>query len=167
MGTAGEEGSRRPRVVDKRVSARPVDRAPTSPADSAEPPSTPPPEQGEQGAPAPPPTASPRPDPGQVPEEARLWTPEQEAEMQRVAQEVRDTPSADWVLSTSVTLANVAAAKLDAGLAAEAQLAIDALAGVVNAVGHRLGDSEAPLRNMLAQLQLAFAQGAGPPPHGG
>jgi hypothetical protein len=33
----------------------------------------------------------------------------------------------------------------------------------VNGVGARLGDAEAPLRQTVAQLQMAFAQGMPPP----
>jgi hypothetical protein len=38
----------------------------------------------------------------------------------------------------------------------EARLAIDALAAVVEALGSRLGEAEAPLHQALSQLQLAF-----------
>jgi hypothetical protein len=62
-----------------------------------------------------------------------------------------------------VTLVNVAATKLDAGLAGDAQLAIDALAGMVNAVAPRLGDAGSALRQTVAQLQLAYAQSPQPP----
>ena len=64
----------------------------------------------------------------------------------------------------AIRLANVAGVKLDRGDRTEAQLAIDALAGLMNSVGGDLGEAEAPLRQMLAQLQMAFAQGVVPPP---
>jgi hypothetical protein len=38
----------------------------------------------------------------------------------------------------------------------EARVAIDALAAVVNGLGARLGEAEAPLRQTLNQIQLAF-----------
>jgi hypothetical protein len=146
-----EQAAQRPRVVDKRVSAR------------HDAPAAPPPE----------PAAAPRPQPPQEPmppapeppsgQPDELWTPEQEAAAQRLAQEVRDTPGTDWVLNAAVTLANVAATKLDAGLAADAQIAIDALSGIVNAVGPRLGDAEGALRQTVAQLQMAYTQGVPPP----
>ncbi len=40
----------------------------------------------------------------------------------------------------------------------QAQLAIDALAGVVDTLGERLGDSTGPLSEGLAQLRLAWVQ---------
>lgn len=40
----------------------------------------------------------------------------------------------------------------------EAKLAIDALAGLLGAVGDQLGDHGAELRAMLSQIQLAFVQ---------
>ncbi len=40
----------------------------------------------------------------------------------------------------------------------EAQVAIDALAGVVDALGERLGESAEPLAEGLAQLRLAWVQ---------
>jgi hypothetical protein len=157
----------RPRVVDKRVSARP-ERAPdeggaspVAPAQAAAP--------GRQAAaPGPQAAALGTSQPGTAPPpEASgpegLWTPEQEEEARRFAREVTETPSRDWVLNTAVTLANVAAAKLESGAAGDAQLAIDALAALVTGVGARLGDAEAPLRQTVAQLQMAFAQSAAPP----
>ena len=51
--------------------------------------------------------------------------------MRRVAQQIAETPSLEWVVNTAVTLANVAGTKLDLGAVADAQLAIDALAALV------------------------------------
>jgi hypothetical protein len=78
------------------------------------------------------------------------------------------------VINSAVQLINVAATKLDLGSPAEAQLPIDALDGILNSVGPRLGDVEAPLRQTVAQLKLAYsekamgatAQSSGPPPAG-
>ena len=52
---------------------------------------------------------------------------------------------------------------------AQAQLAIDALAGIVESLGSRLNEEEAPLREALAQLRLAFVQrrSMGEPPGAG
>lgn len=95
----------------------------------------------------------------------RVWTPEEEAEARRMAEEIARTPSIDWVINTAATLANVAGTKLDLGAAADAQLAIDALAGLMSSVGPRLQGAERPLRQLLADLQLAYAQRvAGDPP---
>ena len=83
-----------------------------------------------------------------------------------MAEEIARTPSIEWVINTAATLANVAGTKLDLDAAADAQLAIDALAGIVNSVGTRLGGAEKPLRQLLADLQLAYAQRVTPPPGG-
>lgn len=176
-----EEGTpRRPRVVDKRISARPPAEkstaqesqsagsaatasaaeasgapggATTTPPSSESAPGTPP------EAPSPPPPSAVGTPPGE-----RVWTPEQEAEAARMAQEIADTPSFEWVVNTAVTLANVAATKLELGSGGDAQLAIDALAGLLNSVGSRLQQAESPLRQTLAQLQLAYAERLSAPP---
>jgi hypothetical protein len=67
------------------------------------------------------------------------------------------------VVNTAITLANVAGTKLDLGAVADAQLAIDALGGVLDAVGTRLQGAEAPLRQTLAQLRVAYAERVAPP----
>jgi hypothetical protein len=81
-----------------------------------------------------------------------------------MAQEIAETPSFEWVVNTAVTLANVAATKLELGAGGDAQLAIDALAGILTAVGSRLEQAESPLRQTLAQLQLAYAERLTNPP---
>ena len=93
-----------------------------------------------------------------------MWTPEQEAEMRAMAQQIAETPSIEWVLNTAVTLANVAGTKLDLGAVADAQLAIDALGAIVDTLGPRLGTAESPLRQTLAQLRMAYAEMVVPPP---
>ena len=157
----------RPRVVDRRISSRPPsDRAPrVDPAPDPGPTVTP-----EAVAPPPQAEATPAPEGEGVPEgepAEPLWTPEQEAEAQRMVEQISKVSSRDWVADAAIRLANVAGVKLDGGDPAEAQLAIDALAGLLNSVGQHLGEAEAPLRQMLAQLQMAFAQGVPPPPGNG
>ncbi|MFN2526127.1 MAG: hypothetical protein ABR505_07675 [Actinomycetota bacterium] len=174
-----EEGERpRPRVVDKRISAR-IARG----EDISAPPAKPQPARDagdepaaqEEPAPATAPTGAEAPGPpvpeGPVapsgpagPGRGGVWTPEQEAEAMRIAQEIAQIPSVDWVAQTAVSLANVAGTKLELGQTADAQLAIDALAGLLNSVGARLGSAEPVLRQTLAQLQMAYAQRAAPPP---
>ena len=166
-----EEGSpRRPRVVDRRISARKASGEP-APAAAPEPepePAAPP--GAAEPSPAPPTGPSSQPPPPETDHRAapsggpEVWTPEQEAEAQRMAEEIARTPSLDWVVQTAVTLANVAGTKLQMGAAADAQLAIDAFAAVVDAAGSRLQDAEAPLRQTLAQLQLMYAERSAPPP---
>ena len=153
-----ERESKRPKVVDKRISAGGHQPPPRAPA---------PEEPRAQEAVAPPPEAH-APPPSHVPpsEGERVWTPEQEAEARKIVQDIVQTPSLDWVLNAAVNLANVAGTKLEMGAAVDAQLAIDALAAIVNGLGSRLQDAEAPLKQTLAQLQMAYAQRAGavPPP---
>lgn len=148
----------RPRVVDKRVGAGGTTPKPKE----AERPRT---EPDESGAPE---TAGdaasdigPEPEQPEAPPSAptdRPWTPEQEAEARRIAEEIARTPAIEWVVNSAVTMANVAATKLDGRNMAEAQLAIDALAGMVNGLGNRLGNVEQPLRQTLSQLQMAYAE---------
>jgi hypothetical protein len=155
-----EEQPKRPefRVVDKRISARGDAPAPVkepSPQEPATSPAPPP-----QAAPEPQPAAQPTPQgpPAGGSADEPIWTPEQEAEAQRIIQEIGQRPSLDWVVNSAVTLANVAGTKLDLGQTADAQLAIDALAAIVEKLGPRFGQAETPLRQTLAQLQLAFAE---------
>ena len=158
-----EQERRRPRVVDRRVSARGSDAAPTSEPSPPQPPS---PTEEPVDAPPAPPGAPSTPSRGEAPPGGarEVWTPEQEAEMQRLTQEIAQRPSLEWVVNTALTLVNVAGTKLELGQAPDAQLAIDALAGMLQSAGSRLGSAEQPLRQALAELQLNFAQKAAPPP---
>lgn len=158
-----EQERRRPRVVDKRISARsPSESAPPEPQAEAPPPEEPPP-PGDPTAPV----GGPEPAsaaPSTAPDEPPVWTPQQEEEARRIAEEIVRTPGLDWVVNTAVTLANVSATKLEFGSAADAQITIDAFAALLDALGPRLEDAQAPLRQTLAQLQLAYAQRIAAPP---
>jgi hypothetical protein len=147
------------RVVDKRISARPSgEEAEASPSSAdVAPPSQP---QTDQSPPRPAQPATPPVEAPQAAGEEPIWTPEQEAEAQRFLQEIAQRPSLEWVVNSAVTLANVAGTKLDLGQTADAELAIDALAALAEKLGPRLGQAEAPLRQTLAQLQLAYANRA-------
>jgi hypothetical protein len=152
-----EQERPRPRVVDKRVTARP----PGEGSAPREGPAPEPPTQPEPPPPAPPSAAEespPSPPPG--PERQQVWTPEQEDEARRMVEEIRRVPSADWVMSSLMTLVNVASVKLEAGDLDGAQLAIDALTGILDGVGTRLGENEVPLRQVATQLKMAYAQAA-------
>ena len=158
-----EREPQRPRVIDKRISSR--QRAPGAVEAPAPPePSRPDPQPPVVAAPEPPrdagTVAAPPPPsrPSAVGSDEPIWTPEQEEEARRMAEEIAATSSRDWVLNAAVTMANVAGTKLQLGDAADAQLAIDALTGLLGAVGPQLGDAEQPLRQLLAQLQLLYAE---------
>ena len=171
-----EEEPRKIRVVDKRISARRAQEGDASSAsepvtdkDSAEEDATvtplrPPPtgqidHPSSSAAPAgDSATAPPQAPPGNEPQGQGVWTPEQEEEARRMTEEMARIPSIEWVINVAVTLANAAGTKLNEGLRDDAGLAIDALSAIVEKVGPRLGEAEAPLRQTLAQLQMAFAQ---------
>lgn len=75
------------------------------------------------------------------------------------AQMVR-TSAAVIVVNQSLSFYELAAVHLDQQPPnlAEAQVAIDAFAAVIEALGPRLGPNEAPLREALAQIRLAFVE---------
>jgi hypothetical protein len=64
----------------------------------------------------------------------------------------------------AMNFVEVASVKIDAGDLPGAQLAIDAFESVVKTLSSRLGDAEGPLRQVLAQVQMAYAQRAAQPP---
>ena len=143
----------RPRVVDKRVSAR-------SGAEKREPVVELKPEPqpvGEQPQPVPeePPQAA------SDPTVAQTLTPEQEQQVRAMIDEISRVPARDWVLESAARLIDIAGVKLQQGEGEEARLVIDALKGIIDNVGARFGDAEQPLRQALAQLQLAAAQATG------
>ena len=153
-----EQERQRPRVVDKRVSSG--GHQPQRPAPPPEPAPEPPQAAPPPADPAPPSAAGPELDESGQP----IWTPEEEAQAMQMAQEIAERPGLDWVVNTAVTLANVAATKLQVGDPADAQICIDALAGILSSTTGQLQDAEAPLKQTLAQLQMAFAQRAAAPP---
>jgi hypothetical protein len=170
--SGGEEEQaepRRPRVVDKRVSSRapepipaPGEAAPAEPAANPDPEPLVTEDVAEPADPAQATAATPAQAPGGGTEDA-VWTPEREAEAQAIAEELSRVPAIDWVANAAITLANVAAAKIQMGQAPDAQFAIDALAALVDGMGSRLGEAEQPLRQTLAQLRMAYAQSVMPP----
>lgn len=82
------------------------------------------------------------------------------AQMAEVQQEIARTPAAQMVANHVMGLYELAAIKLSQQppLFHEAQLAIDAMTAVLDGVGDRLGQDQAPLREGLRQLQMAFVQ---------
>jgi len=157
-----EQERPRPRVVDKRVSARPPEPAEAPVAEPA------PPQASQEESTSPPPTEPTAPPPGeQEPPGGDVWTPEREEQARRLAEELARAPARDIVVTMAMNFVEVASVKIDAGDFPGAQLAIDAFDAVINGLGSRLGDAEGPLRQMLAQLQMAFAQRATQPPPSG
>ena len=91
-------------------------------------------------------------------------SPEQQAEMAgelaAMQQELANTPAAVVVANHAVGLFQLAAIHLNQRPPnlEEGRLAIDALAGMVEGVGDRLGEDVTALRDALAQLRLAFVE---------
>jgi len=81
-------------------------------------------------------------------------------EMAQVQQQIAATPANQLVANHAMGMYELAAIKLstEPPLFAEAQLAIDAMAAVLDAVGPRLGDDLVPLRQGLDNLQMAFVE---------
>jgi hypothetical protein len=92
--------------------------------------------------------------------EDRAKAEEMIREMAQVQQQIAETPAAQLVANHAMGLYELAAIKLsqEPPLFAEAQLAIDVLAAVLDTVGDRLGGDTAALRQGLSQLQMAFVE---------
>ena len=92
--------------------------------------------------------------------------PEDEAveeELRRVRAEIAGTPVIDIVANHAIGLWQLAVLHLnpEAGQPlrlSEAAVAIDAMGGMVDALGERLGDHSGPLRDAVTQLRLAFVE---------
>jgi hypothetical protein len=84
-------------------------------------------------------------------------------ELQRVRAELAATPVADIIANHAVGLWQLAVLHLTPEEGQEprldeASLAIDAMSGLVDGLGDRLGPHAEPLRDALSQLRLAFVQ---------
>ncbi|HSL57362.1 MAG TPA: hypothetical protein VK866_05925 [Acidimicrobiales bacterium] len=109
-----------------------------------------------------------------LPPEQRRQAEQLVAQMAETRRQVLETPAHVIVTNHAMGLYELAAIHLGADEANldEARLAIDALAGVLDATGERLGPDGETLRDALAQIQLAFVQvraaaeagAAAPPP---
>ncbi|MGH9243563.1 MAG: hypothetical protein ACRD29_04455 [Acidimicrobiales bacterium] len=82
------------------------------------------------------------------------------AEMAEVQRRLASVPAAQVIANHVIGMFELAAIHLHAQPPnlEEARLAIDAMAAVVDALGSRLESHEAPLRDALAQIRLAFVQ---------
>ena len=100
--------------------------------------------------------------------------PELVEELRRLRQQLAATPVIDIVANHAVGLWQLAIVHLapedeSPPNLEEAQLAIDAMALLIEGLGERLGPHEEPLRDALAQLRLVFvqvAEGRAPAPEG-
>lgn len=123
------------------------------------------------GAPSGPPPSAPGPggDPG-PPIDERDLSPEERAAAEEYAQQIEaareqllTAPAGLVVGQQALQFYELAALHLSQPEPRldDARVAIDALAGVVEHVGSRLGDAEPALRQALNQLQMAFVEVAG------
>jgi hypothetical protein len=97
----------------------------------------------------------PRPDPAGAPSDEEL-----RARMAELQEQLAATPAEVVVANHAYSLFELAALHLSRQppQLAQARLAIDALAALVEGLAGRLGDAEASLVDGLAQLRLAFVQ---------
>jgi hypothetical protein len=83
-----------------------------------------------------------------------------EDELRRVRSEIAGTPAADIVANHAIGLWQLAVLHLNPEDGephlGEAAVAIDAMGAIVDALGDRLADNAAPLRDAVTQLRLAF-----------
>jgi hypothetical protein len=87
-------------------------------------------------------------------------TEEELAELAALQRQLLEVPAAVVIANHAIGLFQLAALHLNQEQPnlEQAQLAIDALRGIVDGLGARLGEHEPPLREALAQLQMAYVQ---------
>jgi hypothetical protein len=85
---------------------------------------------------------------------------ELQAELAAMQEQMLRTPATVVVANHCIGLIELAALHLgqDPPHLADAQVAIDALAGILDALGPRMGENEAPLRQALTQMRMAFVE---------
>jgi len=97
-----------------------------------------------------------------------LTDEEMAEQMMAMQEQVLATPAVVVVANHCMALFELAALYLspEPPKLADAQVAIDAMAAVIEAVGPRFGPNDKPLREALAQLRMAFVEAKthpGPP----
>ncbi len=108
----------------------------------------------EEAGATPPPASDPY-GPGDEPMDEEL-----QAEILAMQQQMLRTPAAIVVANHCIGLVELAALHLGQNPPnlADAQVAIDALAGMIDAVGPRLGENGPPLRQALNQMRMAYIE---------
>ena len=109
----------------------------------------------DQPEPPAPPSGGPPPDGGddEMDDELR-------AELQAMQEQMLRTPAAVVVANHCIGLVELAALHLGQNPPnlADAQVSIDALAGMIDAVGPRMGENGPPLRQALNQMRMAYIE---------
>ena len=129
---------------------------------------TPEPPREPEGAP----TSADQPSLADLSPEERAQLEAMQAEMDQVRQQLLDAPASVVVANHAMGIYELAAIHLtaEAPRLAEASLAIDALAALVEGLTGRLGESEPTLQGALSQLRAAYLEvragngGEGPAP---
>lgn len=112
---------------------------------------------GERPIPRDEPTAAPSPPSGAGEEE---MDEELQAELMAMQEQMLRTPAAIVVANHCIGLVELAALHLgqQPPNLADAQVAIDALAGILDGTGSRMGENGPPLRQALNQMRMAFVE---------
>jgi hypothetical protein len=90
---------------------------------------------------------------------------ELQAELRAMQEQMVRTPAPIVVANHCIGLVELAALHLgqDPPNLADAQVAIDALAGILDAVGSRMGENGPPLRQALNHMRMAFIEAKSTP----
>ena len=115
---------------------------------------------GERPIPRDEPSATPPPGRPPVGDQAEVGDEELEAELRAMQEQMLRTPAVVIVANHCIGLIELAALHLgqDPPNLADAQVAIDALAGIIDGVGTRLGENGPPLRQALNQMRMAYIE---------
>ena len=115
---------------------------------------------GERPIPRDEPAPAPPGPPGPPPGDGEEMDEELEAELRAMQEQMVRTPAPIVVANHCIGLVELAALHLGQNPPnlADAQVAIDALAGILDAVGARMGENGAPLRQALNQMRMAFIE---------
>ena len=115
---------------------------------------------GERPIPRDEPAAASPPPPGYPEAGGEEMDEELRAELLAMQEQMLRTPAAIVVANHCIGLVELAALHLgqDPPNLGDAQIAIDALAGVLDGVGSRMGENGPPLRQALNQMRMAFVE---------
>ena len=115
---------------------------------------------GERPIPRDEPAAASPPPPGYPEGGGEEMDEELQAELRAMQEQMIRTPAAIVVANHCIGLIELAALHLGQNPPnlADAQLAIDALAGILDALGPRMGENGPPLRQALNQMRMAFVE---------